>query len=292
MNAQEQLEQEAAFEASFAGKELPASEAPATATPASAAASAEQLQPEEHAEQETATTPGAQQEQPAAPAEEDPEVFDGFKRSEVLRLFEQASKVSDLELQLRKANGRIGDLLRKKAEAPAQSQVPPQSAAPVPANPELEQFAKDFPEIAQYVQAVIPQASKPKEAPQVEQQQTEARDAVPTPAALDPVDIELAVMDRMHKGWRQTVQSQEFNLWLGAQPHEVQQEFEVADTADRLAAVIGQYSQWSTARAEAANKAAKGKQRLQAAVTPTSQAQRPTAELTEEEAFEAAFNSK
>lgn len=292
MDGQELLEQEAAFEASFAGKELPVAPAPATVEPTAAAAEAQQ-QPAA----EPATQPSAEGEQQPAQATEqaadDPVVFGGFKQSEVQRLFEQAAKVSDLELQLRKANGKIGDLNRKLDQPPAAQQLPPpQVTAPAAANPKLEQFKQDFPEIAEYIQAVVPQAPVTQQAPPAEQQPPVATDAAPASAAPSALDIELAVMDRMHKGWRETVNSQDFSLWLGAQPQEMQQSFDEADTADQLAAVIGKFTEWGTAKADAANKTAKGQQRLKQAVTPTGQAQRPTAEPTEEEAFIAAFNNK
>lgn len=290
MDGQELLEQEAAFEASFSGNEQPTTSAPASADPAVAAADVEQPAAATSS-QESPATGEQQQEQAPAPAADDPVVFGGFKQSEVQRLLEQAAKVGELELQLRKAHGHIGDLKRHMAQQPSVQQVPPQTA-PAPADPKLEQFKQDFPEIAEYIQAVIPQTPIPQQAPPAEQQQTVATEAAPAQAALTPEDIELALMDRMHTGWRETVQSQEFNLWLGAQPEPVQQEFGAADTADRLGAVLGQYQQWSAAKAEAATKAAKSQQRLKQAVTPTGQAQRPTAEPTEEEAFIAAFTKK
>lgn len=290
MNAQEQLEQEAAFEASFQGKELPASTAPAPVEIPAA-----EVAPEVSTETPTSetTTPANTEATPSAavPAEdEDPVVFDGFKRSELRQLFERSAKVPDLELQLRKAHGKIGQL-SGQLQSKATAQTAPTPKAPAQPDPEVVQFQQDFPDIAKYVDSVTKQQQVQSTTPAVEQPPV-ATEAAPIDAGPDPIVIELAVMDRMHKGWRETVQSQDFNLWLGAQPQNVQQEFGEADTADRLAAVIGNFSQWRTARAEAASKAAKGKQRLQAAVTPTSQAQRPTAELTEEEAFEAAFNSR
>lgn len=290
MDGQELLEQEAAFEASFAGNEQPTTSAPATAEPAGAAAETD-LPAAGTGGQEPPAPGDQQQDQAPAPAADDPVVFGGFKQSEVQRLFEQAAKVGDLELQLRKAHGHIGDLKRHMTQQPSAQQVPPQTA-PAPANPKLEQFKQDFPEIAEYIQAMVPQAPIPQQAPPAEQQQPVATDAAPAQAALTQEDIELALMDRMHTGWRETVKSQDFNLWLGAQPESVQQEFGTADTADRLGAVLGQYQQWGAAKAEAATKQAKGQQRLKQAVTPTGQAQRPTAEPTEEEAFLAAFNKK
>ena len=224
--------------------------------------------------------------------EDDPVVLDGFKRSEVKRLLEQASKVTDLEQQLRKAHGKIGELnTRIQPKAPAQPAAPAHTAAPELPQ-ELKQFEQDFPEFATYAKALL-QAQQPaaQVAPPAQEEQTVATAASPASAELDPVVIELAVMDRMHSGWREKVAGQEFSLWLAAQGQEVQSAFAAADTAQAMAAVIGQFDQWEAAKAAQAQKHAKGKQRLAAAVTPQGNAPQPQAALTEDQAFEMGFNA-
>ena len=224
--------------------------------------------------------------------EDDPVVLDGFKRSEVKRLLEQASKVTDLEQQLRKAHGKIGELnTRIQPKAPAQPAAPAHTAAPEFPQ-ELKQFEQDFPEFATYAKALL-QAQQPaaQAAPPAQEEQTVATAANHGQAELDPVVIELAVMDRMHSGWREKVAGQEFSLWLAAQGQEVQSAFAAADTAQAMAAVIGQFDQWEAAKAAQAQKHAKGKQRLAAAVTPQGNAPQPQAALTEDQAFEMGFNA-
>ena len=224
--------------------------------------------------------------------EDDPVVLDGFKRSEVKRLLEQASKVTDLEQQLRKAHGKIGELnTRIQPKAPAQPAAPAHTAAPELPQ-ELKQFEQDFPEFATYAKALL-QAQQPaaQAAPPAQEEQTVATAANHGQAELDPVVIELAVMDRMHSGWREKVAGQEFSLWLAAQGQEVQSAFAAADTAQAMAAVIGQFDQWEVAKAAQAQKHAKGKQRLAAAVTPQGNAPQPQAALTEDQAFEMGFNA-
>lgn len=301
MNVDQQAEQ-TAFEQAFAQT----SGQPAPAAPAAEAVTDPQGQADPDAqaeaaqaevtEQTEASNPGgaaAPEGEGAAGAEEDdPVVLDGFKRSEVKRLLGEASKVSALEQQLRKAQGKIGELNRNAqshAQAPA---TPPQQAAVPELPPELKQFEQDFPEIAAYAKALIPQQQPIQQAaPPAQEQQTVATDAAPATAAFDPVTIELAVMDRMHKGWREKVGGQDFNLWLTAQGEAVQEAFSTADTAEGLAGVIGQFDQWNAAKAAQAQKAHKGQQRLAAAVTPQGNAPKPQAALTEDQAFEAGFNS-
>lgn len=301
MNVDQQAEQ-AAFEQGFAQ----ASGQPAPAAPAAEVVTEQQTQatPDAQAQavQETSTqqTDATNPEGATAPAgegatgaeEDDPVVLDGFKRSEVQRLLAEATKVSALEQQLRKAQGKIGELNSKlqSPPAPVQAAAPTHQAPELPA--ELKAIEQDFPEIAAYVKALIPQQQPtPQAAPPAQVQQTVATDAAPATAELDPLVIELAVMDRMHTGWREKVNGQDFGLWLAAQGADVQETYHTAETADVLAGVIGQFDQWTAAKTAQAQKAQKGQQRLQAAVTPQGNAPKPQAALTEDQAFVAGFNS-
>ena len=305
MSVEDQQAENAAFEQGFAqasGQPSPTPAAPAAdVVEAAAEASASpdaSASTEEGADQHEASNhqpEGAQVpegQEGGNGLEDDPVVLDGFKRSEVKRLLEQASKVTDLEQQLRKAHGKIGELnTRIQPKAPAQQAAPAHTAAPELPQ-ELKQFEQDFPEFATYAKALL-QAQQPaaQAAPPAQEEQTVATAAAPASAELDPVVIELAVMDRMHSGWREKVAGQEFSLWLAAQGQEVQSAFAAADTAQAMAAVIDQFDQWGAAKAAQAQKHAKGKQRLAAAVTPQGNAPQPQAALTEDQAFEMGFNA-
>lgn len=235
-------------------------------------------------------------EQPAsaeAPGDDDPVLLDGLKRSELRRLLGNAADVDGLRKQLDKAHGSIGDLNRRlqQAQTAAPAAVPATTMA-IELPEELKQFEQDYPDVAAYVKALGAASQQRQETPPAEPKQPVATGAeVPAQAEIDPLAIELVVMDRMHKGWREKVQSQDFNLWLASQGGDVQQAFSSAQTADGLAAVIGDYDQWATARAAAADKSAKGQQRLKAAVTPSGNAPRPQAAPTEDDAFRAGFSS-
>lgn len=307
---QDQAQEQAAFEQALAGVSSQQPTAAPAAAPVAAAEAAQEpattqepAAPAEAAAGAANGAPAASEAKQAeggdtpasgpAPAEDDPEVFEGFKRSELRRLLGSAAEVENVKRQLDKANGKIGELNRKLQQAPA----PAPAAAPAPAvapelPAELKQIETDYPEVAAYVKHVLAAQQPRQEAPPAEPQQPAAAGVeVAAQAGQDPMAIELAVMDRMHKGWREKLASQDFNLWLASQQAETQQAFHAANTADSLVDVIGKYDQWSTARAAAANKVAKGQQRLQAAVTPSGNASRPQAALTEQEAFEAALKS-
>ena len=224
---------------------------------------------------------------PAA-EDEDPVLLDGLKRSELRRLLGNAADVDTLKRQIDKAHGHIGELNRRFQQTQAAA---PRAAAAQELPPDLQQFEADYPEVAQYVRALGITPQQRQEAPPADVQQSAYVDAQPAQAGPDPLAIEMVVMDRMHKGWREKLATQEFSMWLASQGDQVRQAYDTAQTADAMASVLGQYDQWAGARTAAADKAAKGQQRLQRSMTPSGNAPRPQGAPTELEAFEAALKS-
>lgn len=314
MNAQEQQEQaqeRAAFEQAFAsvtGTEPPPAPAAASsdvsaeagAAPAPAPAEAPAPAPAAAAPQaseapqdgaDAPPAPEGQQAQPAqAAVDDDPVVFEGYKQSELKRLLGSAAKVETLEQQLRKANGKIGEL-NSRIQAPAPAPTPTPAPAPeLP--PELKQLEQDYPDVVQLVRHMVAGQQPRQEAPPAEVQQPVATgSAHAAQAEPDPMVVEMAVLDRTNAGWREKIGTQEFNLWLTSQGEQVQQEFADVATADGMGSLLGKYDAWTNARATAADKAAKGQARLKAAVTPSGNAPRPQTAPTEMDAMEAAFKA-
>ena len=224
---------------------------------------------------------------PAA-EDEDPVLLDGLKRSELRRLLGNAADVETLKRQIDKAHGHIGELNRRFQQA---AQAPAAKAQAQELPEDIKRFEEDFPEVAQYVRALGITPPQPQAAPPADVQQPAYADAQPAQAGIDPLEIELAVMDRMHKGWREKISTQDFNLWIGAQEPQVRQVFDTAQTADELASVLGRYDQWANARIAAADRSAKGQQRLQRALTPSGNAPLPQSAPTELDAFRAALRA-
>lgn len=302
MDEQQELDQaaaQAAFERSFA--ETAGIEQP---TPAAASTDVTAVGGAEPAETQAAVTEAdaakddkpaaeqpagqdAQQEQSAQ--DDDPVLLDGLKRSELRRLLGNAADVEAMKRQIDKAHGHIGELNRRLLQTPAPAPAAaPAAPAAATLSPDLQQFEADYPEVAQYVRALGITPQQRQETPPADASPAQA-DAQAVQAGSDPLAIELAVMDRVHTGWREKLGSQEFSMWLASQEETVRQAYDTAQTADAMAAVLGQFDQWTTARTVAADKAAKGQQRLQKAVTPSGNAQRPQSAPTELEAMEAAF---
>ena len=280
MDAQQQ--ELAAFESSIAE----AAGAEPTTTDADDALAVES-QPTEAAGKKSGEGNPDQKEKPKA-EDEDPVLLDGLKRSELRRLLGNAADVETLKRQIDKAHGHIGELNRRFQQTQAAA---PRAAAAQELPPDLQQFEADYPEVAQYVRALGITPQQRQEAPPADVQQSAYVDAQPAQAGPDPLAIEMVVMDRMHKGWREKLATQEFSMWLASQGDQVRQAYDTAQTADAMASVLGQYDQWAGARTAAADKATKGQQRLQRSMTPSGNAPRPQGAPTELEAFEAALKS-
>lgn len=252
---------------------------PASATDAAPEVTA-QPEASEPSQHEPATAPSAE--------DDDPVLLDGLKRSELRRLLGNAADVETLKRQIDKVHGRIGEMNRRFQQA---DQAPAAKAQAQELPEDIKRFEEDFPEVAQYVRALGITPQQPQAAPPADVQQPAYAEAQPAQAGIDPLEIELAVMDRMHKGWREKISTQEFNLWIGAQEPQVRQVFDTAQTADELAAVLGRYDQWANARIAAADRSAKGQQRLQRALTPSGNAPLPQSAPTELDAFRAALRA-
>jgi hypothetical protein len=195
-------------------------------------------------------------------------------------LLARAAKVDELEAGLRKAHGKIGELngkLQEVAKAPAPAQQPK------PEQTDLSHVEEDYPDIAAWVRSQLGQ-KEPVEEVQPQAQQ-------PEPAqeqGASGEQIQLALMDHLHKGWREKVQSQEFNLWLAASGDDVRNAYQTAATAEALGSVLTGYDAW---QAKKGQRSQAGNQRLEQAMTPQGSAGKPKTTPTPEDAFIAGFKS-
>ncbi|MNY14215.1 hypothetical protein D3C86_1473840 [compost metagenome] len=98
----------------------------------------------------------------------------------------------------------------------------------------------------------------------------------------------MELMDHFHEGWREKIGSQDFQLWIAAQPEDVRNTFNTTHKAKDLNAVITKFDAWSTAQQ---TRQAKSSARLQNALTPSGSAGKPKTAPSEEDAMLAGFNS-
>lgn len=263
---QQQQQENAAFEAGFsavAGTPEPA------AAPAQVEQPAAEVKPEGEGEQPAPATK-EEPEAAAAPAADEPRIA-GFTETELRTLLH---RVPELEGQLRRAHGKLGEFgsviqeLRKAA-------VP---QAPTPER--IKELEAAFPDAAAFIRERM-SAPQPEVEDPAPQQPTQAQQ----PSAAD---VEAQLMDHFHEGWREKIQSQDFGLWLAAQPEDVRNTFNTTDKAKVLHGVISKFDAWSAAQQ---SRKAKSSDRLANALTPAGTAGKPKTAPTEEEAFMAGFNS-
>ena len=263
----ENKQEEAGFLAGFAGAS-DSSSAPVEQTEAAKEPNVEQAEVKAEGQEEAAGDATAKADEP---------VIAGFTQEEIRNLLAKAAKVDELEAGLRKAHGKLGEIngnLQELRKAPAKTPEPPKV--------DIAHVEEDYPDIAAYIRAQLGQKEQPVEPVQS------------MPQAQQPVgadanaDLQLALMDHLHEGWREKVVSRDFTLWLAAQPDDVRKRYESAETAKELSGVIGQFDAWSTGRA---TRNTKGQQRLEQAITPSGAPGKPKMAPSEQDAFVAGFKS-
>ncbi|RST54112.1 hypothetical protein [Variovorax sp. DXTD-1] len=263
LTQQNEQDNDAAFAAGFAGVAGGAepTEAPAQAKPA--------------AEADGGAQPAATGAQPAAGAkpeqqpnaEEQPRIA-GLTETEVRTLL---GRVPELESQLRKVNGKLGEyggVIQELRKAPAKPSLTPER---------IQEIEAANPDIAAYVNARMPTSQEP------------ATGAAPQPQTLpSQPDLQAELMDHFHEGWREKIGSQDFQLWLAAQPDDVRNTFNSTEKAKELSAVISKFDAWGAAKQ---TQQAKSSARLQNSLTPAGTPGKAKTALSDNDAFEAGFKS-
>lgn len=117
--------------------------------------------------------------------------------AEIDALRKAASIVPGLEQRLRQAEGRLGDL---------NGRIPkPQPPAP----PKLERWEalrEQLPEMADGLEELLQHRLPPKAEPEPKPEQPQEPQSAPTPT-----------LDKLYPSWGQTVQGDDFKLWLASQ---------------------------------------------------------------------------
>lgn len=202
-------------------------------------------------------------------------MFFGMTESQVKSLLERSARVDEIENQLRKAHGKIGEL---NSHLQNLTQKPTQQAPAEAETGDLGEFESDFPEVVAIARKTVMDAIKglPAQAG----------------ASQDPAEIEkainIAVMDATHDGWRDTVSSQDFALWIATQPEDVQVTFNTTNSAKELGRIIKSFDGWKDQVKDRGNR---NKQRLEQALIPSGNTARVAHAPTPHDEFLAGFNS-
>lgn len=211
--------------------------------------------------------------------EEDAPVFAGLTESQLKSILERATRVDAIEDQLRKANGKIGELNGTLQEI--QRRRPTQHAPADDLDDEqIAEFESTFPEFGPAVEARARKIAQ-------EVMQSQQAQGQHDPEEISK-QVNLAVMNTTHKGWQQTTASDDFKLWIASQPPDVQQTFQTTWDAQELGGIVTAF----TSRQKAASaRSTKSKQRLEAALTPDGRSSKVVHAVTEQDAMQAGFDA-
>ena len=240
-------------------------------------------EPKKEAEPESKSVAEESREVEKQEPEQELPVIAGLTESEIKNLFARVSKLDELEAQVRKANGKIGELNGKLQEFSTKPQAQPTQSAPAAKfdDESLSQWANDYPELV---------AIAEKRALEIAEEKFKAIQ-VPDPQAIKSEiyrETQMELMDTLHEGWREKIASEDFNLWINAQPENVRQVFQTTERAKDLSGILTGFENW---KKNVSDRGAKNKQRLEAALTPDGAPSRGPKAPSDEDEFIAGFRS-
>lgn len=238
-------------------------------------------QKQEVAPEETSAQEEAAKEE--AKAEADEPTFFGMSESQIKSLLERSAQVDEIKDQLRKAHGKIGELNSTVQNLSSQRQQPTQQAPATSLDEgEMSQWEQDFPELAQLAEAKARKIATEMMSGQVNSQsQSISRDEIVREANL-------AIMDANYDGWRDTINTQDFALWIATQPADVQEQFNNTVSAKVLGGVLSSFDNWKNKVADRGNKS---KARLEQALIPSGNAAKVSHAPSAHDEFVAGFNA-
>lgn len=218
-----------------------------------------------------------------AKAEADEPTFFGMSESQIKSLLERSAQVDEIKDQLRKAHGKIGELNSTVQNLSSQRQQPTQQAPATSLDEgEMSQWEQDFPELAQLAEAKARKIATEMMGGQANSQlQAISRDEIVREANL-------AIMDANYDGWRDTINTQDFALWIATQPADVQEQFNNTVSAKVLGGVLTSFDNWKNKVADRGNKS---KARLEQALIPSGNAAKVSHAPSAHDEFVAGFNA-
>ena len=230
-------------------------------------------------EKDTSADDDSGEEDQADDEEQEAPVFAGLTESQLKSILERATRVDAIEDQLRKANGKIGELNGTLQEI--QRRRPTQHAPADDLDDEqIAEFESTFPEFGPAVEARARKIAQ-------EVMQSQQAQGQHDPEEISK-QVNLAVMNTTHKGWQQTTATDDFKLWITSQPPDVQQTFQTTWDAQELGGIVTAF----TSRQQAASaRSTKSKQRLEAALTPDGRSSKVVHAVTEQDAMQAGFDA-
>ncbi len=213
---------------------------------------------------EKATEASTDQQTAAPEAQAEEPMIGSFKESEFKALMAKAQRVDELEAQINgnqsKVFGKFGEVQRLINEMKA---TPPGQPVKL-AGAKLKRLADTFPELAEALAEDLSELSLESPA-----QSTFDSTELEQRFALQVEEIkrenEKKLLSMKHRGWKETVKSQDFTLWKGTLPAEERQQLDNSWDAEYISDKLDSFNEW---KSRPSTKQRNDK-RLEAAVTPT-----------------------
>lgn len=265
-------QEEAAMEASFA--ESRGEEPPVTV----------------EAEQSPET--GEQQTEPVKAEAKQEVLIAGLTEDQLKAALLKAGQVDELNTQLRKAFGRMGEL---QGHIQQLRQSSGSGGVKLSAD-KLKRLSSEFPEMAQMIAEDLSEALQGSgggaafDPAQMDQFVTERLTASETKIHQE---MEKRWLTRQHKDWQTVVNSDDFGLWVqNVLPKEEAAALGNSWDAEFISDKLSEFKSWRDQSAGTANRSKENKQkRLEAAVAPTGNRGEPNATMSEDDAMEQAFRA-
>lgn len=216
-------------------------------------------------------------------------LFAGFTEAQLKALLAKAAQVDDLEKQIAKAHGKLGEFNRTLQEYQAREVKPPAASTDAVDEGQSEsELESDYPEIARLAdmraRRIVEEALKARP----------AETGAPAAEVADEIarvrrETEEKFMSFLHRDWREVLVSADYKTWLATQEEAIQKRAAETPHAEELSAVMTTFKSWK----EGANgKQQISRERLEAGLTPRGVAgTRPQVGATDQDEFRAGFKS-
>lgn len=259
----------AAFQASFSGAEVPVI--------AEKEAPKQEEQPKEEPKEEV------KEEEAAPPA---PSPVPALTSEEIADLRAAASRVSELDSNLRKANGRIGALndLLQQQQAKKEAEGKPAALTSV----EMKRLRDEYPELADAISTDISEMLANLKQAETQQDPDAITSIVKAEVAKERELLRQEALAHRHPDWQdlRDTPTPEYQAWMASLPNDERTKYMESESPYYVADQLDKFKAW---RDKAAQAKLKSKERIEDAVAPTGGRASRSSTISEEEAMRQAF---
>lgn len=189
-----------------------------------------------------------------------PAVLAGLTEEQVKSLLAKVSSVDQLQGEIRRLHGKIGELNGKLTQHPAPAAKP--ADAPDTTESDLLEDP-DFAEISKGVERRIAKAVA--EVRQSIPAGVDVAAAIAQETARVRQELAEEALEERHEGWKDTVRSDDFALWMQTKAESVRNELASSNSPRVVSKALDEFKAW---KESTVSKKQNNRDRLAAAVTP------------------------